>query len=234
VGAYIIGPSSDKINLSPFCPITGLTSGQTYYFKVSGSVNGVVSPKSNEASATLTLLPPTNPMATPSAGQVALSWTASSGATSYNVYVGTSAGGESSSPRLTGVTGTNVNVTGLYNSSTYYFKLAAVRGSTVSARSTEVSATTPATPAPTNLTAAASGTGQITLNWTASPGALYYQVYQGTTAGGEAAGAVQGGIKTTSTTITGLTSGQTYYFKVSGSVNGVVSPKSSEASATAN
>lgn len=84
---------------------------------------------------------PTGLSAAPGNGQVSLTWAASSGATSYNVYEGSSPGGESSSPIATGIAGTSYTLTGLNNGSNYYFTVAAVSSSGVSGYSNEASAT---------------------------------------------------------------------------------------------
>lgn len=88
---------------------------------------------------------PTGLGATGGNGQVSLSWNASSGATSYNVYRGTSPGGESTTAIATGITGTTHVNTGLTNGSTYYYKVAAVNSSGTSGYSNEASATPAAT-----------------------------------------------------------------------------------------
>jgi len=90
---------------------------------------------------------PTGLVATAGNTQVALSWTASSGATTYNVYRGTSAGGESTTAIATGIGTTTYTNTGLTNGTTYYYKVTAVNASGTSGYSNEASAT-PA--APTN------------------------------------------------------------------------------------
>jgi hypothetical protein len=79
--------------------------------------------------------------ATPNANTVALSWTASSGATSYNVYRGTSAGGESATAIATDITATSCSNTGLVNGTQYYYKVAAVNAGGTSPLSAEASAT---------------------------------------------------------------------------------------------
>lgn len=70
-----------------------------------------------------------------------LSWGASTGATRYYVYMGTTAGGESSTA-LGYVTGTSAEVTGLSTNTTYYFKVKAYDSKGYSAYSNEASAKT--------------------------------------------------------------------------------------------
>ena len=168
--------------------------------------------------------------ATAGNGQVSLSWKASSGATSYDLLRGTSSGGETLVD--SGLTGTSFADTGLSNGTTYYYEVAAVGNSgIVSYNSTEASATPQASsvpPAPTGLSAAA-GNAQVALTWTASSGATSYDIYRGTTSGGETL--VDSGITGTSFTDTGLTNGTTYYYEVT-AVNSSESSKSSEVSAT--
>ena len=86
-------------------------------------------------------------------------------------------------------------------------------------------------PTPTGLTATAGNT-QVALSWTASSGASTYNVYRGTTAGGESATPVVAGVSTTSYTDTGLTDGTKYYYVVAAVNTYGTSAKSSEASAT--
>lgn len=176
---------------------------------------------------------PTGLTAAAGTGQVSLSWTGSSGATSYNVYRGTTAGGESSTPITTGLTGTSYTNTGLTAGTAYYYKVAAVDGSGTSGMSNEASATpTGSAPAaPTGLTATA-GNAQAALAWTGSSGATSYDVYRGTSSGGELSTPVVTGVTSTSYTNTGLTNGTAYYFKVAAVDSSGTSGMSNEASAT--
>jgi fibronectin type 3 domain-containing protein len=84
---------------------------------------------------------PTGLSASAGNSQVTLSWTGSSGATSYNVYRGAAAGGESTTPIATGLTGTSYTNAGLTNGTAYYYKVAAVNASGTSDLSNEASAT---------------------------------------------------------------------------------------------
>ena len=87
--------------------------------------------------------------------------------------------------------------------------------------------------APTGLTGLA-GNGQISLNWNASAGAATYDVYRGTTSGGESPTPIATGVVGTSFTNTGLTVGTTYFYFVT-AVNGALqSVHSNEASASPN
>ena len=215
---------------------TGLTNGTTYYYKVTAVNPNGSSGYSNEASTTPVLPAPAAPTgltATPGNAQVALAWTASSGASSYSIFRGTTAGGESTTAIATGVTTTSYTNTGLTNGTKYYYEIKAVNSAGSSAYSNEASATpvAPTVPAaPTGLTATAGNT-QVALSWAASSGATSYSVFRGTTAGGESTTAVATGITTTSYTNTGLTNGTTYYYKVTAVNTTGSSGYSNEASA---
>jgi len=86
--------------------------------------------------------------------------------------------------------------------------------------------------APTGLQARGGGR-QVTLNWAASTGASSYNVYRGTTTGGEAATPVATHVAGTSFTDTGLTAGKTYYYLVTAVDGGGEGPRGTEASAQA-
>jgi fibronectin type 3 domain-containing protein len=218
---------------------TGLTASTTYYYVVSAVNGGGESANSAQASAT-TQAPappaaPTGLAATAGNAQVSLSWTASSGATSYNVKRATVSGGPYTT--IASPTTTSYMDTTAVNGTTYYYVVSAVNANGESANSTEVSATpsAPTVPAaPTGLTATVPNGrgGRINLSWTASNGATSYNVKRATVSGGPYT-TVASGVTTTAYNNSGLTSGTTYYYVVS-AVNAVgESPNSTQASATA-
>ena len=111
-----------------------LTNGTTYYYSVA-AVNAVgASPQSNETSVTPHATAPSAPLSLVASGgdsSVALSWTAptsdgGSGVTSYDVYRGTAAGGESATPIATGVQTTTYTDASAVNGTRYYYKVDAV------------------------------------------------------------------------------------------------------------
>jgi hypothetical protein len=81
--------------------------------------------------------------ATVSSNQVTLSWTAGGGATSYSLYRAAESGYESTTPVVTGITGTSYTDTNLNSGTTYYYQVAAVNGSGPAGFSPEAHATTP-------------------------------------------------------------------------------------------
>lgn len=82
---------------------------------------------------------PTGLTATPANTQISLSWTASSGATSYNVLRSTTNG--SGYSLISTTASTSYTNTGLINGTTYYYVVQAVAGTATSANSTQASAT---------------------------------------------------------------------------------------------
>ena len=92
---------------------SGLTNGKKYFYTVSAVNSAGEGHQSDEVSVT-PLAPPVAPInfsAVPGAGQIVLSWAASSGAITYNVYRGTAAGsGDVIKTGVAGLTYTDASV----------------------------------------------------------------------------------------------------------------------------
>ena len=172
---------------NPVASVTGtgttvknLANGTAYSFKVTAVNKAGEGPASGAASATPTAKVtkpglPNGLTASPGNGKVTLSWKApgsdgGTGISGYEIYRGTSPGGESSTPVSASlVAGTSFTVTGLTNGTRYYFTVAAVNKAKLqSAKSGEASAT-PSAGASASASASASGSASATGPATASP-----------------------------------------------------------------
>ncbi|MFN2549598.1 MAG: fibronectin type III domain-containing protein [Myxococcales bacterium] len=153
---------------------------------------------------------PTGLTATGGAGQIALSWTAVTGATSYNVLRGDGSGTEGPLDPPVSTTTTSYVDTAVVAGATYFYRVQAVKGTAASVASAEASATTiPAAPANLGVTTTDSA---ATLNWTAAPGATSYDVLRAP--GGTRNFAAVGTTANPSIVDTGLTPNTTYVYEV--------------------
>jgi fibronectin type 3 domain-containing protein len=222
-----------KSNLSAFRGVTvaiylGLLAGCGSGMSDGSSDSGAVA----QASATSTTPPtaPTNLEATAGNARAILTWSTSSGATSYMIKRSTTSGGPytqlaaATSPSYTDVT--------VSNGTTYYYVVSADNSAGDSANSTQASVTPDPTvvtpPAPMGLTATA-GNAQVTLNWSASGGATGYHVKRSTTSGGPYTQVAAPG--SPGFTDTSVSDGTTYYYVVSALDSAGESANSAEVSA---
>ena len=133
--------------------------------------------------------------------------------TAYKVFQGSTPGGET----LLVVIGnmTTYSSMGLISGQVYYFKISAVNAWGASANTTEVHATTWTVPGAPVLTTTA-GNLQVVLSWTVpnngGSAITGYRVYRGLISGGEILLIALSNM--TAYNVSGLTNGQTYYFKV--------------------
>ncbi len=210
---------------------TGLTNGTRYFYVVSASNSAGESPHSAEVSATPAPAAPSAPtglVATAGNQQVALSWSASTSATSYHVKRASAAGGPYT--QIAAPTTTSYSDTGLTNGTAYFYVVTAVNAGGESANSAEVSATPVAPPAvPSGVTATA-GNQQVVLAWSATAGASSYHVKRASAAGGPYTQIAAP--TTTSYTDSGLTNGTAYFYVVTAVNAGGESGNSTEVSAT--
>ena len=231
-GTGVITPGNVSVTSGTTVSVSP-TDTTTYTLTVTNAAGATTSKTATVGVNPVVPAMPSNLTATAGNASVVLSWTASAGATSYNVYRGTTAGGESTTALATGITTTTHTDTTAANGTKYYYKVAAVNGGGTSTLSNEASAMPepPIPAAPTGLTATA-GNASVSLSWTASTGAASYNVYRGITSGGESTTPIATGITTTLYSDTGLTNGQRYYYEVAAVNGGGTSPMSNEASAT--
>lgn len=181
--------------------------------------------------------------------QATISWSAVSGATSYNVYFSNNSGltkttynGTNAYPgtpssiagKYTGLTGTSYSVNGPLSEGTiYYLVVSAVNASGESVLSSTVSAVAAAgvsaPAAPTIGNAAGFG---LTVSWNAVAGATSYTVARSLSSNMAAATSL--GVKTSGFTDTGLNPSTVYYYTVTSVSGGVSSAASTPGSGTTN
>lgn len=174
------------------------------------------------------VVPPAAPQglqAAPAAGAVTLTWTASVGATSYQVARSAASTGPFAavgSPTTTSYTDTSVGA-GL----TYFYVVAASGAGGTGPASADVAASVPPA-APSGLSASVAG-ASVALAWTAVGGATTYAVYR---ASGGAAATLLANVATPSYTDTAVALGTTYTYTVTASDAGGSSPPSAAVTAT--
>lgn len=201
---------------------TGRADGTAYFYIVTAVAGALESADSGEVSSTTAPAAPTGVTATGGTQEVTISWTASTGATSYNLRWSGDRLTDESGNRLTDESGNLLIIegkitgvtspyshTGLADNATYYYQVTALNAAGESGFSSEASAKTVLPP--TGLTATG-GTAKVDVSWSPADGAASYNLYWD----------VHPGVsKISSTKITGVTSpyehtgrsaGVTYYY----------------------
>jgi uncharacterized delta-60 repeat protein len=213
------------------CNVTNLTPGTTYYFRVKAvNSNGSSAWISPEKTGVPVLAIPSWGTGTPSGittSQMTLSWNTVTGASGYTLEI-TPFGG-SSYTKDCGNTTTCSTDNNLAANKSYSFRVQAYNGSGTSLWRDAVSAyTLLSQPTLSSAAATPGSTTQIDLVWTASTGATEYSIEQsdcknsdsnpascdGTTDANYNAWAVKTTATGTSTTITGLTGGSDYRYRI--------------------
>ncbi|MGD0084895.1 MAG: fibronectin type III domain-containing protein [Acidimicrobiales bacterium] len=168
--------------------------------------------------------------ATSGNAKVTLTWTAptadgGSAITGYDVYQGTTSGGEGSKPvnaSPLSSTARSYTRTALKNGTRYYFTVKAINAAGVGAASSQASAIPATVPGAPGSLKAAPGNAKITISWTtptSNGGSAItgYDVYEGTKSAGEGSKPVNTSPLSSTTrsyTRTGLKNGTRYYFTV--------------------
>ena len=181
--------------------VNGLADGTNFTFKVSAINMGGEGVSTATGTVLTVAAVPTNLSAVAGVGQVSLTWSASTGASSYIVK------------RTNGTTVVNLNATGtsftdttVVNGTTYSYAVIARNATGDSVASTSVSVKPQATPA-APVVSGVRGDTKAVLSWPAVSGAVSYKVYKG--------GVALATVTTLSYTATGLTNNTMYVFNVS-------------------
>ncbi len=152
-----------------------------------------------------------------SATTITVSWSAKTGATSYEVYRDTSGGGSFSSKVGTVNSGTSYTDTAP-RGATYYYKVKACNASgcsslSVASAGVNLPGAVSKPNAPSKPTAAKASATTITVSWSGETGATTYEVYRDTSSGGSFSSKV-GTVNSGTTHTDTATRGATYYYKV--------------------
>jgi fibronectin type 3 domain-containing protein len=220
----LIDRSTDGVHFAQIASVAGtinsyhdtsLSPGVTYYYEVQSSNSAGDSAFSNVfQAATLTApAPPSNLTATNiTTTEVDLSWT-NNATNATGIKILEQLGNNSSLLIASGLspTTTSYKITGLIPGSTYLFEVDATNSNGPSGAAT-ISVDT--LPGQVTGVAAKAGQGQITITWSADPGAVTYNVYRATTSGAEGSTPAWSGIAGTSYLDTTAVPGTTYYYEV--------------------
>jgi hypothetical protein len=203
----------------------GLVAGSDVVVAIQATAN-VANPPPTVVAAFEAILAPAAPTAiltTPGASQVTITWTLSSGASSYIVYyIGNATGSETAAQIIstgTQFTGTTINtgtiITGITPGNIVNATVTAINPGGTSLGGTPSSATVVTAPAAPTAILVTPASTQATVTWTLSSGATSYSVYYiGNATGLETAAYIiangtlfVGTVLNTGTIITGLTPG---------------------------
>ena len=219
--------SSDITNfnssVSGLLPITNIIAGNGINVAISGTTATITS---NDTRWNL-FLPsaPTNLSVTGGNGQATVSWTAPTGViaqapvTDYREQYSTDNGTTWTTFTAAASTATSATVTGLTNGTAYVFRVAATNGVGVGAYTEASAAVTPGVPsAPTSL-AATVGNAQVALAWTAPTATggsaiTNYLVQYSSNSGSSWTTFSRSASTAASATVTSLTNGTAYTFRV--------------------
>ena len=213
------GGSFQKYNMGTITEssydLTGLTSGERYYVKVTSVVYSNLYETEIESAYSSTVdayvIPAVTVVTSTSAltTSIDVAFDEKYGATSYKVYYGTSSG--SYGYTKSGVTSSPTTLNGLSAGTTYYIAVTTLNAAGESSESMEVSQITRAEP-PTSLVAVGK-VGAIDISYVAVTGAEYYTVYYGLSGSGFSDQITY--VYGTTAEITGLLAGYYYNIKVS-------------------
>ncbi len=194
---------------------SNLTTGKTYYYKLTAYQADIVSADSNVVSVKpvaeqQNILKATTVKATVvSYNQVKLTWKKVAGAESYKIYRSTSkSSGYKNVKTVKTLTWTDSKLT---TGKTYYYKVEATAKNAKSSTSKVVSAK-PVLSVPSSVKVTSSSYNKTTVTWKKVTGATSYKVYRATSKKGTYKKVAT--VKTLKWTDSKLKTGKTYYYKV--------------------
>jgi hypothetical protein len=201
--------------------LSGLNNETTYYIWIKAKNNIGTSNFSSVAYGTPSAFaatppaPQTAPTIIAGNTQLTVSWQTAEGASSYEIWAGTSNNSAMATKRGGDVSGLSTVISGLTNGTTYYVWIKAknsIGTSGFGPAASGIPSSFTVTPQAPALPSVSTGNGQLTVAWAAVEGAMSYEVWAGTT-NNSASSAKNGADVTTSlsATINGLTNGTTYY-----------------------
>ncbi len=227
-----LAPTPKIAGLAESFTVNGLSAGTTYHFaiKTADEVPNWAAISNVVSRTTLVVAPPGVPtLVSPANGAVgvstnpSLTWTASSGATSYRLQLSTSSSFATTVLDRSGLTSTTLAVTGLSANTTYFWRVSASNAGGTSAYSSARRFTTLAVapPAAPTLVSPANGAVGVSTNpsltWTASSGATSYRLQLSTSSSFATTVRDQSGLTSTTLAVTGLSANTTYFWRVSAS-----------------
>jgi DMSO/TMAO reductase YedYZ heme-binding membrane subunit len=193
--------------------IAELDNGTSYYVWVKAKNSAGTSGFSPSASG-VPIPPPSAPSA-PSiiAGdrQLAISWAAVTGATAYEVWLGTTGSTESALQSGGDVTGNTKTIADLVGGTSYYVWVKAKNSAGTSGFSPSANGVPVSPPSAPAAPAITPGNRQLAVSWAAVTGATAYEVWLGTTDNTGDAQKSGDDVTGNTTTIAGLVNGTTYY-----------------------
>ncbi|MES2141166.1 MAG: fibronectin type III domain-containing protein [Bacteroidota bacterium] len=238
--ALLPGYSSLNVGNNTTINVTGLVANTTYYYRVR-ALNGC-STSLNSSTISVSTTAPISPTALAASNFTCTSlnanWGAVSGATIYFLDVATDAGFTSFVAGYTNVNVNNVttyNITGLAVNTTYFYRVRAANGCSVSLNSNSVMVITSAPFAPVGVAASNFTCTTMNANWGAAAGAnAYFLDVSIDPAFGSFVGTYNNlNVNNTTTyNLTGLTTGTTYYYRVRAANGCSVSQNSNTINAT--
>ena len=217
----------------------GLSPGTDYYYKISAENDcGEGEMSAYFLETTIDCPKPSMPGSVSaealSSTSIKITWESVSGAISYDIYRSNTADGQYS--KIENTASNTFTNDGLLPSTTRYYKIVAINDCGESATSSYASATTqscPAIAAPTNVFAQSKSSTSIEISWDEVNTAVSYQIYRSTSATGtySSVGSTTGK-ENTSYTDEGLSTAQTFYYRVTATSDCTESARSNYTSAT--